>query len=156
MMSHNQKITLNHHHYIQYHNTDKLGEYPNPEIKVETRLDEVQLDRSSRYQRWMYTKKKTVQDAIGGRGLLILGKTEQGVKQYVLWASFAIEAVVQEDYCYVEGTGFNLPKPILLNDLYGYDPFKKHCGNFGLGFMQIDGHPFSKTLIQLAQAHAPE
>ena len=55
----------------------------------------------------------------------------------------------QDKYNYynVNGTGFDFQKPILLNDLDNFANFKNFCGNFGIGFQNIDKHIFCLYLL---------
>lgn len=80
---------------------------------------------------------------------MIVGKTENKIKNYYLWSSFVIEnfKFQYQDYIDVEGTGNDFKKPILLNNLDKFSDFKKFCGNFGLGFLNISKSEFYKTLI---------
>jgi len=38
-----------------------------------------------------------------------------------------------------------------LNNEAGFDEFKHHCGNFGLGFLEITKSKFHKKLLKLAR-----
>ena len=106
------------------------------------------LDDKIKPDNWIYTRKKNVLKAKGCRCFLIVGKTENKIKNYYLWASFIIEDFVFEfeDYIDVKGTGNDFKKPILLNNLKGFNEFKKYCGNFGLGFLNISNSGFVDTL----------
>ena len=69
-----------------------------------------------------------------------------------MWAYFKIDDFTkdQNKYYHVNGTGFDFHKPILLNDLDNFTDFRNFCGNFGIGFQNIDKHIFCSTLISLA------
>lgn len=142
---------MNDQNYIQYHNADKLGSYPSRDIDFSLSVDSLNLDSSIKFHPWIYTKKKTVEKAIGQSCFLIVGKTEQKIKKYFLWAYFKLEdyEINKEGYYKVYGTGYDFAKPILLNELENFDDFKDFCGNFGIGFQNIDKHIFCRTLISL-------
>lgn len=134
-------------YYIQYHNADKIGSYPTENLKFGTDVNLLTLNNSVKYDTWIYTKKKTVANAVGQYCFLIVGKTEK-IKKYYLWAFFKIEDYKIDDsgYYSVYGHGYDFEYPILLNELEDFNDFKHFCGNFGLGFQKIDNHIFYKTL----------
>lgn len=138
----------NNNFYIQYHNADKLGYFPTDNIDFNSLISEIILDDTIKENEpWIYTSKKTVLNAIGSICFLIVGKTENKIKNYYLWSYFRIEKSVKEpDIIIVHGTGRDLKHPILLNNLTDFDSFKKFCGNFGIGFQIIDNHLFSTIL----------
>jgi len=140
-----------HQHYIQYHNADRLGNYPTPKTDFKTSVDLLTLDNSVKYETQFYTSKKLVEKAVGQFCFLIVGKTEK-IKKYYLWSYFKIDDFTkdQNKYYHVNGTGFDFQKPILLNDLDNFIDFRNFCGNFGIGFQNIDKHIFCSTLISLA------
>lgn len=142
---------LNAQNYIQYHNADSLGTYPTADLDFKSNVDLLSLDNSVRFGSWIYTKKKLVEKAVGQSCFLIVGKTEQKIKKYFLWAYFKLEdyEISKDGYYNVYGTGYDLAKPILLNELENFNDFKDFCGNFGLGFQNIDKHNFCRTLISL-------
>lgn len=140
-----------HQHYIQYHNADKLGVYPTPKTDFRTSVDLLTLDNSVKYEEQFFTSKKLVEKAVGQFCFLIVGKTEK-IKKYYLWSYFRIDDFTkdQSKYYHVNGTGFDFQNPILLNDLDNFSDFRNFCGNFGIGFQNIDKHHFCSTLISLA------
>lgn len=135
-------------YYIQYHNADNIGSYPTADTDFKSNVDLLSLDNSVRFDSWIYTRKKLVEKAVGQFCFLVVGKTEK-IKKYYLWAFFRIEKCeINNDRFYnVYGTGYDFKKPILLNELENFNDFKKFCGNFGIGFQNIDNHIFCKTLI---------
>ncbi len=135
-------------YYIQYHNADNIGSYPTANVDFESSIDLLTLDPSVKYDSWIYTRKKLVEKAIGQFCFLVVGKTER-VKKYYLWSFFRVEKcnVTADGYYNVYGTGYDFAKPILLNDLENFEDFKIFCGNFGIGFQNIDNHIFCKALI---------
>lgn len=138
-------------YYTQYHNADRLGNYPTPNTDFNTSIDFLTLDNSAKYKTQFYTSKKLVEKAIGHYCFLIVGKTDK-IKKYYLWSYFKIDDISKDNnkYYKVNGTGFDFQKPILLNDLNNFTDFRNFCGNFGIGFQNIDKHIFSSTLISLA------
>jgi 5-methylcytosine-specific restriction endonuclease McrA len=142
---------MNYRNYIQYHNADQLGRYPSPDLDFSSSVNSLRLDSSVKFAPWIYTKKKTVEKAIGGSCFLIVGKSEQNFKKYFLWSYFEIEdyEIIGNGYYKVYGTGYDFANPVLLNDLEDFSSFKDFCGNFGIGFQNIDKHIFCKTLISL-------
>lgn len=134
--------------FIQYHNADNIKEFPSENLDFNTPIQNIQLDDRTKSEVWIYTRKRNVLKAQGCRCFLIVGKTENKIKNYYLWASFIIEDFVSEfeNYIDVKGTGNDFKKPILLNNLVGFQEFKKYCGNFGLGFLNISKSDFVNTL----------
>lgn len=137
-----------HNYFIQYHNTDKLENFPTSGIDLHLPVSEITLDDKIQHTDWIYTSKRTSSKAIGSFCFLIVGKTELRIKNYYLWSYFRIENCKEKNgFTTVYGTGQDLKKPVLLNNLPGFESFKKFCGNFGIGFQKIDNHLFSETLI---------
>jgi predicted restriction endonuclease len=138
-------------YYIQYHNADKLGYYPTPKTDFESNIDRLILDNSIQYKARIYTSKKLVEKAVGQFCFLIVGKTEN-FKKYYLWSFFRIDDYTkdQNNFYDINGFGYDFQNPILLNNLENFKDFKNFCGNFGIGFQNIDKHNFSSTLISLA------
>ncbi len=139
-------------HYIQYHNADKLGRLPFLSADLRESIDSLKLDNKVKYGPQFYTSKKIVEKAVGHYCFLIVGKTEK-IKKYYLWSFLKIQDYVKNEkgiYTDVNGVGFDFQKPILLNDLMHFEDFKKFCGNFGIGFQNIDNHVFCSTLLSLS------
>ena len=134
--------------YIQYHNADKLGYFPTENTDFDSLVSDLTLDDTEKTKEpWIYTTKKTISKAKGSRCFLIVGKTENKIKNYYLWYYFKIESIEETAANLIAiGTGKNLKHPVLLNNLEDFDSFKKFCGNFGIGFQKIDNHRFSQTL----------
>ncbi len=134
--------------YVQYHNADKLGYFPTENTNFDSLVSDLTLDDTEKKEEpWIYTTKKAISKAKGSRCFLIVGKTENKIKNYYLWYSFKIENIEKTTVDLIAiGTGKNLKHPLLLNNLKDFDSFKKFCGNFGIGFQKIDKHDFSKTL----------
>jgi len=134
-------------YYIQYHNADNIGSYPTENLNFETNVDSLTLDNSVKYDSWIYTSKKTVENAVEQYCFLIVGKTEK-IKKYYLWSFFKIEEYEIDDNgnYVVYGHGYDFERPIFLNELENFNDFKNYCGNFGLGFQNIDKHIFCRTL----------
>ena len=105
--------------FIQYHNADNIKEFPSENLDFNTPIQNIQLDDRTKSEVWIYTRKRNVLKAQGCRCFLIVGKTENKIKNYYLWASFIIEDFVSEyeNYIDVKGTGNDFKKPILLNNL---------------------------------------
>lgn len=144
-------------YYIQYHNADKLGRYPTLNIDFNTSVESLTLDDSVQYGSQIYTYRKIVEKAIGQFCFLIVGRTDK-IKKYYLWSFFKIESYEKYENGHYEvmGTGYDFEKPIILNGLEQFDDFKAFCGNFGLGFQNIDAHSFRDTLIMLASSQKTE
>jgi hypothetical protein len=134
--------------FIQYHNADKLGYFPTEGTDFNSLISDIELDDTEKEEHeWIYTSKKTVKKSIGGICFLIVGKTENRIKNYYLWCYFKIENYIETRYEIIAvGTGKDFKYPIFLNNLPDFDSFKKFCGNFGIGFQNIDNHKFSQTL----------
>lgn len=141
-------MATNENFYIQYHNADKLGYFPTENTDFDSLVSDLTLDDTEKTKEpWIYTTKKTISKAKGSRCFLIVGKTENKIKNYYLWYSFKIESIEETAADLIAiGTGKNLKHPVLLNNLEDFDSFKKFCGNFGIGFQKIDKHKFSQTL----------
>lgn len=138
-------------YYIQYHNADKLGTYPTKDLDFNTGIDSLIIDNSVKYASWIYTSKKTVVDAIEQYCFLIVGKTDK-IKRYYLWSFFKIEEyeIADKGGYIVYGHGYDFERPVILNELENFNDFKNYCGNFGLGFQNVDTHVFCKTLLSFA------
>lgn len=135
--------------YIQYHNADKLGYFPADGIKPSTLVKDIELKNDDENDFWIYTsKKKSVERSIGSRCFLIVGKTENKIKNYYLWSYFEIQDYREKDTEIIDvyGKGNYIKHPVYLNNLLDFNSFKKFCGNFGIGFQNITNHIFSKTL----------
>lgn len=138
-------------YYIQYHNADKLGTYPTEDLDFKADISSLIIDNSVKYASWIYTSKKTVEGAIGEYCFLIVGKTDK-IKKYYLWSFFKIEEyeIADNGGYIVYGHGYDFERPVILNEVENFNDFKNYCGNFGLGFQNIDKHVFCKTLSSLA------
>lgn len=134
--------------YVQYHNADKLGYFPTENTNFDSLVSDLTLDDTEKKEEpWIYTTKKAISNAKGSRCFLIVGKTENKIKNYYLWCSFNIENIEKTTVDLIAiGKGKDFKPPVLLNNLKDFDSFKKFCGNFGIGFQKIDKHDFSKTL----------
>jgi len=134
--------------FIQYHNADKLGYFPTDGTDFNSLISYIQLDDTEKVEHeWIYTTKKTVLKAKGSTCFLIVGKTENKIKNYYLWCYFKIENYKEKRREIIAiGTGQDFKHPIFLNNLPDFDSFKKFCGNFGIGFQNINKHDFSKIL----------
>lgn len=134
--------------FIQYHNADKLKTYPAEGINFNSLVSDIRLDDSKQTLDWIYTTKKSVQNSKGNICFLIVGKTENKIKNYYLWCYFRIEECNTENDGTItaSGKGRYLEYPIFLNNLPDFGNFKKFCGNFGIGFQNIDNNIFSQTL----------
>lgn len=98
-----------------------------------------------------YTTKKLVEKAIGGECFMIVGMGKKN-KQYYLWSHLTIETVNKEDELYIgSGPSVSFKKDILLNDIPGFADFKNFCGNFGIGFQNINRSEFKDKLIAIVQ-----
>lgn len=139
----------NHNFYIQYHNADKLGYFPTDNIEFNSLVSEIVLDDTIKEEKdWIYTSKRTVLKAMDSMCFLIVGKTENKFKNYYLWCYFKIKYCKETTIDIVAGgTGKDLKHPILLNNLPEFDSFKKFCGNFGIGFQNINNHSFFQILL---------
>lgn len=133
--------------YVQYHNADKLGRYPTSAIDFNFKIDDIPPQDEALTEHQIFTTKKSILKAEGARCFLIVGKTET-IKKYYLWWFFTIDKVdpTEHNFYQASGRGHTFKRPILLNDIAGFDEFKKYCGNFGIGFQQIDNHAFSSIL----------
>lgn len=148
------KTVMQPNYYLQYHNADKLQSFPfgNPEFS--TNVDSITLDNTVNYRSQFYTSKKQVENAIGQFCFLIVGKSDR-IKKYFLWSFFKMEDFDKDEngLYHVHGTGYNFRKPILLNELEHFNEFKNFCGNFGIGFQNIDNHVFRETLLTFELKH---
>ena len=78
------------------------------------------LDDKIKPDNWIYTRKKNVLKAKGCRCFLIVGKTENKIKNYYLWASFIIEDFVFE-FDYIDKIDYDLIDTLYFKLLEGYD-----------------------------------
>jgi len=139
---------INSNLFIQYHNADKLECFPTYGIDFNSLVSDIILNDTISNKPWIYTTKKAVRKSVDSICFLIVGKTENKIKNYYLWCYFKIKNCSTDDYDTIEvsGIGQDLKYPILLNPLPDFDNFKKFCGNFGIGFQNIDNHIFCQTL----------
>lgn len=138
----------NRNFFIQYHNADKLENFPTGGVDFNLLVSDIRLDDNIQTSPWIYTTKKSVFNSIGGICFLIVGKTENKIKNYYLWCYFEIEQCARKNdgSITVSGIGQDLKRPIFLNNLPNFENLKKFCGNFGIGFQNIDNNPFTQTL----------
>jgi hypothetical protein len=129
-------------HFIQFHNTDKLGWVPLDERPfLQTRLA-------------IATRRALAHQAVGGTVFLIARLPRP--RCYYLWECFQVEAVEPEgnDLC-VHGSGWQLVPPQPLEGP-AFEEFRRACAYF-IGFQCIDALPYCATLVELAQRyHLPE
>lgn len=139
-------------YFIQYHNADNMDYFPDTETKT---ISDIRFDTAIRDDISFFTRKQSVEKAIGNYCFLITG-TGQKKKEYYLWSFFIIEEVEKERELFIAyGTGFNFARPILLNGLSDFDHFRNFCGNFGIGFQNISKHPFCNTLVGFTDGIRP-
>ncbi|MGK7913147.1 MAG: GIY-YIG nuclease family protein [Synechococcus sp.] len=138
-------------HWVQYHNFERLGYLPGEQsldIYEEDEISDNQLQTCG-----ISTRKGAVKDSRGDTVFLIVGVGSP--KQYFLWSRFTIEEVMigeEEGYHYQAfGTGMSVESFEPLNDLPGFKEFRKYCGNFGLGFHNIDNSPFLGSLKGISE-----
>lgn len=135
-------------YFVQYHNADNMGYFPDTDSDD---IDSIRFDTDIHDDFSFFTRKQSVEKAIGDHCFLIVG-TGTKSKQYYLWSFFMIDEVEKDtDFFNAYGTGFNFERPILLNDLPDFADFKNFCGNFGIGFQNITKHEFCKTLVAFAE-----
>ena len=147
--------------WTQYHNYNKLGYLPG-----ELMLDECD-DVIEKYQdalSGVSTGKRAILNAKGDTVFLVVGIGDNP-KQYYLLYRFIIEDIQikadaeanqKGEMLYdAFGDGWFVNPPQLLNSS-DFDGFKKHCGNFGFGFMAVDKSPYLKTLEDVSEKHRAE
>lgn len=144
--------------WVQYHNYENLGYLP-----AELNLD-IYAGQSYDFSETLSginTGKRAVLGAVGDSVFLIVGIGSHP-KQYYLWYRFVIEEVqitenpVEGQAPYdALGAGNFVNPPQLLNS-NEFDEFKKHCGNFGFGFMNIANSPYLSTLEKLSENYKTE
>jgi hypothetical protein len=124
--------------FLQYFNVEKMGRFPNgADALLTTRMG-------------VYSKLAAVKQARGGTVYVISGFGKP--KTYVLWETFTIEDITeQDDQFVVSGPGRVLLPPA---ELAGkeFEKFKAACANF-IGFRKIDDQKYTETLKQLADAN---
>lgn len=125
--------------YLQYHNCEQQGSLPHALSRDSERLQ-------------IYTRVASARRA-SGRVLIITGVGKP--RRYFLWSTFSIDRFEQkpDGMIVLEGPGWQLAAP---QELTGaeFQQFKAACANF-IGFRQITELPFTKKLVQLADAHKP-
>lgn len=127
--------------YLQYHNGVKLGSVPLYNKPFEQKRLSI------------YTRRASVQQAIGGRVYLIASLGQP--KSYWLWETFRIDKVIEEEgsFCAI-GDGWQLAPPVKLEGP-DFEAFREACGWF-IGFRSIDRMPYLATLERLAREGAKE
>ncbi|OQP66334.1 hypothetical protein A3860_12585 [Niastella vici] len=145
-------------YYIQYHNADDMGYLPDMDNIPDTGnidISDIRFDTAIKDDFSFFTRKQSVEKAIGNYSFLITGIGGKR-KAYYLWSFIIIDEVEKErDHFVAYGTGFNFARPILLNDLPDFDHFRNFCGNFGIGFQNISNHPFCNTLVGFTNGVKP-
>jgi hypothetical protein len=126
-------------YYIQYHNVDQEGLILADPPFSETRLG-------------IHTHRPHVEQA-QGRVFLVAGLGRP--RHFYLWETFEIEEVYQNADGEFEawGTGWQLAPPPRLKGA-AFDAFRSACANF-VGFRCINGLPYSRTLLKLAEVRRP-
>jgi group I intron endonuclease len=137
---------------VQYHNYAREGHFPgfglgNIDWK-KTSMSEV--------SHWISTKKRTAIYSKGDEVLLIMGIKHKRKVRYVLWSTTIVEEISffpGEDLPInvIGQQKFYMPMQ-LLNDLEGFEEFKKRCGNFAYGFQPIrKTDPFFDTIVSFSK-----
>ncbi len=143
------KIDYHLKYFLQYHNVDKMGYFPDTESMD---ISNIEFETSIRQGLSFYTSKRIVKKTVGEKCFLVVG-AGTNKKQYYLWSYMSIGHVSYENNEYVaSGEGFNFQQPILLNNVPGFLDFKYYCGNFGIGFQEITNHVFCRFLVDLANS----
>jgi hypothetical protein len=149
--------------WVQYHNYDKLGYLPAESTLDESCEDEYEYDE---VLPGISTNKRSVLNVVGDTVFLIVGIGDRP-KQYYLWSTFLCEEVAvdeQEGSLSYDafGSGHLIDPPQLLNS-EEFHEFRKHCGNFGFGFMRIkpyggkhQGSDYLNTLKKIAEDYKPK
>jgi group I intron endonuclease len=136
--------------WIQYHNYDLEEGYPSQSI-----LDGKKKLNLCDSHHYISTRKRSILYSQGDIIFLILGKTINKRKKYFLWTKTIVEEVdflEKEDLIYnAFGEQCFIDPPQVLNDITGFDEFRKFSGNFGLGFQNITEWPFVNVLNNLGK-----
>ena len=125
--------------WVQYHNSEKENGYPaNDALKNNaTRVCDA--------YHYISSKKRSVLYSQGDDIYLVVGIGKKN-KCYYLWSRTNVEEVdflEDDDLIYnAFGKQYYLNPPQLLNYKTGFGVFLKHCGNFGLGFLNITQDDF--------------
>jgi hypothetical protein len=119
-------------YFVLYHNNEVRGKPP------------------SRGKRMSFsTSKRIIENAKGSECFMIVGMGEK-TKEYYLWSWQIIDQVKDQAGEYIgSGPAMLFRKAILLNDLPGFNDFKTFCGNFGIGFQNINKSQFKNTLAAI-------
>jgi hypothetical protein len=126
-------------YFVLYHNYEAMGYEPKPNGNTMS----------------FYTTKKLVENAIGGECYMIVGIGKKS-KEYYLWSWLAIEKVEKENDLFIgSGPSRTFHKDILLNHQPEFAEFKNFCGNFGLGFQNINKSKFKDVLLALVKQQEP-
>jgi hypothetical protein len=135
--------------WVQYHNAEKLDDLPG-DFPYDPRADVCTLDTTLANQHTISTTKSDILNALGDVVFMIVGYGAPK-RRYALWSWTLLEELYESDEGGFDAEGdcqiLNPPQELQGE---GFAAFKKHVGNFGLGFQKITDHPYVETLIQLA------
>jgi group I intron endonuclease len=136
---------------VQYHSMAKEGHFPGlPEDPIF--FNEIPFEEM---KHWISTRKRMACNSKGDYVSLILGYPGQGGTDYYLWSTTIIEEITwlpteEELPINLSGEQWFYYPFLKLNNLVGFQDFKKRMGNFAYGFQTVkkeDG--FFETLINL-------
>lgn len=135
--------------WVQYHNAEKLGDLPG-DFPYDPDRDVCTLDTSSAEPHTISTSKPDILNALGDVVFMIVGFGPRK-RRYALWSWTLLEYLSESDGDGIDAVGSCeiLNPPQELHD-QAFAEFKKHVGNFGLGFQKISDHPYVDTLIDYA------
>lgn len=135
--------------WVQYHNAEKLDDLPG-DFPYDPHADICAIDTTSANQHTISTKKSDILNALGDVVFMIVGYGAPK-RRYALWSWTLLEDLYESDEDGFDAEGdcqiLNPPQELKGEE---FAAFKKHVGNFGLGFQKITDHPYVETLILLA------
>jgi len=149
---HFEKIKKNQDIWIQYHNLEGVGAFPAHSI-----IDEEPDELAVNILHVISTRKRVAVNLKGDLIFLILGTYNKKIKKknYFLWSATLVEEIefyddMELSYNLV-GEQFLFTKPIILDDIDGFNFLKRKSGNFAYGLHKITDYPIAKFFLKCAK-----
>lgn len=136
--------------FVQYHNFDTEKHYPG----IEETFDE--NDSILDCTHYISTRKKIAPYLDGAVILLIVGKSYRNKKKYFIWTKTVVDEMhflEDEELSYNIIGDQKIITPCLLNNIEGFDRFKKEMGNFAFGIVSVKNKSFSSQLYKIVDLH---
>ncbi len=133
--------------FIQYHSFLQRGYFPNYIDETDDNKTTFELDSG------IYSKKPFCKNMLGSTVILILGAKPGKAKNtiYYLWSETIVESIEfdkDENTYLIYGIERLFDYPIVLNDIIGFNEFRRKCGNFAYGLQSIGDYAFYQSQLK--------